>query len=180
VIASSLADLAVPIGDLHPLDGNPRRGDVAAVARSLKRFGQRKPIVARHADGVVIAGNHTLAAALQLGWAEIAVSWVDDDDATAKAYALADNKTSALGSFDEDALAAMVAEVEMVDPSLLEAASFSQDLVKNPLPEPGDAPVDPGPGDVWGVIVRCHSEAEQLALLERLQGEGLEVRALIQ
>jgi DNA modification methylase len=163
VIADSLADLAVPIGDLRTLEGNPRRGDVAAVARSLKRFGQRKPIVARHADGVVVAGNHTLAAALELGWTEIAVSWVDDDDATAKAYALADNRTSALGSFDEGALAAMVAEVHAVDPDLLLAASFDEvDLqalgvgvgagpgLTDPdeVPEPPAEPVS-RPGDLW-------------------------------
>jgi len=178
LIAESLRGLAVPVAALRSLEGNPRRGDVQAVARSLKRFGQRKPIVVRRSDNAVIAGNHTLAAALELGWSEIAVSWADDDDATAKAYALADNKTSALGSFDAADLAAMVAEVEAVDPELLLAASF--DLVTDQLPAPGDAPVDGGPGDVWGVIIRCADEREQLALLERFEAEQLDVRALIQ
>lgn len=108
MIAESLAGLAVPIDRLKPLEGNPRRGDVAAVARSLRRFGQRKPVVARP-DGTVIAGNHLLAAAQELGWTELAVSWADDDDATAKAFALADNRTAELGSFDLGDLAAMAA-----------------------------------------------------------------------
>lgn len=163
MIAESLTGLAVPVEDLRTLEGNPRRGDVAAVARSLKRFGQRKPIVARRADGVVVAGNHTLAAARELGWAEVAVSWVDDDDATAKAYALADNRTSALGTFDNADLAAMVAEVQAVDPELLEAASFDEDdlnelLAGNEVPEqltdPDEVPEPPAepvskPGDLW-------------------------------
>lgn len=43
----ALADLAVPLVNLVPLPGNPRQGDVDAVARSYAAFGQRKPLVAR-------------------------------------------------------------------------------------------------------------------------------------
>jgi len=88
MIAESLSALSTPIERLHLLEGNPRKGDVAAVARSLAAFTQRKPIVANR-DGTVIAGNHTLQAALSLGWSEVAVVFVDDDDATAKRYQLA-------------------------------------------------------------------------------------------
>ena len=35
MIVDGLAPLAVPIDELAPLPGNPRRGDVEAVARSL-------------------------------------------------------------------------------------------------------------------------------------------------
>jgi ParB-like chromosome segregation protein Spo0J len=162
VIAEPLRDLAVPLDQLRMLKGNPRRGDVAAVKRSLERFGQRKPVVAR-ADGTVIAGNHMLAAARELGWPELAVTRVDDDDATAKAFALADNRTAELGSFDLGDLAAMAADVFAVDPGLLEAASYSEaDLnallagVEVPakltdadaVPEPPVEPVS-RPGDLW-------------------------------
>lgn len=87
MIHADLAPLAVPLDTLETLPGNPRRGDVAAVVRSSAEFGQRKPIVARRhasgtAGGVVIAGNHQLAAARELGWDEIAVVWVDEVDPT--------------------------------------------------------------------------------------------------
>ena len=83
-IVPDLQGLAFPVEELTPLPGNPRQGDVQAVARSYSTFGQRKPIVARREGdgGIVIAGNHQLAAARQLGWDEIAVVWVDDDDIT--------------------------------------------------------------------------------------------------
>lgn len=139
MLAESLRDLAVPVDSLTPLAGNPRRGDVAAVARSLRRFGQRKPIVARR-DGTVEAGNHTLLAARELGWESIAVVWMDDDEATAKAYALADNRTSALGAFDESDLAAMVGEVFAVDPDLLADASFDGDYLNELLGRSGEPP----------------------------------------
>ncbi len=78
MISEDLEPLATPIADLRELPGNPRVGDVGAVARSLDQFGQRKPIVALR-DGTIIAGNHTWKAANQLGWEKIAVVYVDDD-----------------------------------------------------------------------------------------------------
>ncbi len=48
-IVPDLQRLAFPVERLTPLPGNPRQGDVQAVARSYATFGQRKPIVARHA-----------------------------------------------------------------------------------------------------------------------------------
>lgn len=147
MIAEALTALAVPVDDLKLLDDNPRRGDVRAVARSLEMFGQRKPIVAKR-DGTVIAGNHTLLAARQLGWPAIAVVYVDDDEATAKAFALADNRTAELGGYDDGALAAMIADVQTCDAELLAATGWTDaDLVrllaKNAAPtEFGDIDVD--------------------------------------
>lgn len=126
-IVDALVPLAAPISEPQLLEGNPRVGDVEAVAKSLNRFGQRKPIVAHSKTKQVIAGNHTLQAARRLGWTEIAVVWTDDDDATAKAFALADNRTAELGTYDEDALAEMIADVLEADEALLEDASFSME-----------------------------------------------------
>ena len=138
MIAEPLLPLARPVDGLRLLDGNPRRGDVESVKRSLTRFGQRKPIVVRE-DGTVEAGNTTLKAALELGWTEIAAVAFGDDDATAKAFALADNRTSELGSFDLAALAAMAADVHAADPELLKAASYTEaDL--NKLLDDGQLP----------------------------------------
>lgn len=128
MIVSGLEPLAADIDALQLLPGNPRRGDVAAVARSLDAFGQRKPIVALR-DGTVIAGNHTLQAAQSLGWEKIAVVWVDDDDATAKAFALADNHTAELGDYDNEALTALLVEIQTGDPSLIAATGYTDDEV---------------------------------------------------
>lgn len=131
MIAESLTPLATPVERLHLLEGNPRKGDVAAVGRSLKAFGQRKPIVANR-DGTVIAGNHTLQAAISLGWTEVAVVFVDDDSATAKAFALADNRTAELGGYDDDALIAYIREVQDSDTDLLEATGEAYDFTIEP------------------------------------------------
>ena len=112
MIIPSLAPLAAEIDSVYPLPGNPRKGDVEAVAASLGRFGQRKPIVVRASDRTIIAGNHTWMAAKSLGWTEIAISVVDDDEATAQAFALADNRTAELGSYDEALLLDLIRSPE--------------------------------------------------------------------
>ena len=133
MIIESLKSLAVPIDSLQGLPGNPRRGDVDAVATSLSRFGQRKPIVVRRDDGTIIAGNHTWQAAKKLGWSEIAVAYVGDDDVTAQAYALADNRTAELGDYDDELLKALIDSVGEVDPELLKDTGWSDDAVKELL-----------------------------------------------
>lgn len=164
MIQNDLRGLACDIDDLNLLPGNPRRGNVEAVARSLEAFGQRKPIVARRSDRVVIAGNHTLQAARALGWAEVAVVWVDDDEVTSKAFALADNRTAELGDYDQELLAELIGEVGSVDPELLAASGWSEEAVAElvaalepeVLPvvgDPDEVPVEvvarSVPGDVW-------------------------------
>jgi len=130
MIIESLKNLAVAIDSLQGLPGNPRLGDVDAVAKSLERFGQRKPIVVRKDDGTIIAGNHTWQAAKKLGWKEIAVAFVGDDDTTAQAYALADNRTAELGSYDEQTLKDLIDKVAAVDPELVRTSGWSDDAVK--------------------------------------------------
>lgn len=113
-IAHQLRSLAVPVDNLAPDPENARHGDVPAIRRSLTVFGQRKPIVVKQTGedlhgrptGVIIAGNHTYLGAIELGWSEIAAVFVDDDTTTARAYALADNRTGELASWDEAQLSA--------------------------------------------------------------------------
>jgi hypothetical protein len=138
MIIESLKNLAVPIDTLRGLPGNPRVGDIDAVAASLDRFGQRKPIVVRKDDGTIIAGNHTWQAAKQLGWSEIAVAYVGDDDVTAAAYALADNRTAELGNYDEQALKDLIDKVAEVDIELVHISGWDdkaiEELVKKITP----------------------------------------------
>jgi len=144
MIQSDLQNLAHPITELQLLPGNPRRGDIEAVKRSLEAFGQRKPIVVRRSDSVVIAGNHTLQAAQALGWSEIAVVWVDDDEVTSKAFALADNRTAELGDYDEEALADLINDVGSLNPGLLESSGWDDKSVQELLDrvEQVELPVD--------------------------------------
>lgn len=114
MIHPSIRDLAVPIESLVLLENNPRKGDIGAIAASYRQFGQVKPIVVRsNGDGTstVIAGNHQLQAAKQLGWDEIAVVELDATDTEAIAFALADNRTAELGFTDNSIVSELLSEV---------------------------------------------------------------------
>lgn len=111
MIHNNLSGLSLPIDSLVPLEGNPRRGNVDAIASSYKKFGQVKPIVVR-ANGdntyTIIAGNHQVQAAKSLGWTEIAAVVLDVDETEAVAFAIADNRTVELGYTDDSALFEML------------------------------------------------------------------------
>jgi ParB-like chromosome segregation protein Spo0J len=110
-IAPALRDLRIPIDSVSPWPDNPRDGDVGAISESLRRFGQQKPIVVQESSRYVTAGNHLWRAAKALGWTEIAANVVDMDDSTAEAYLIADNRTSELGSYDEELLGKLLRKI---------------------------------------------------------------------
>lgn len=189
MITPNLRPLAVPVASLALLPGNPRRGDVDAVAASLARFGQRKPIVVRASDRVIIAGNHTFQAAQRLGWEEIAAVLVDDDDATAQAYALADNRTAELGGYDDELLLELIRSVGIADADLLADTGWSEDAIAELVdridpglpdaPPSDEAPPVPTiakskPGDVWVLgahRVTCGDSKDPDSYARLLQGE---------
>lgn len=106
-----LAVEQVPLGKLKPYPGNARRGDVEAIAESLERNGQYRPLPVQRSTGFVLAGNHTLQAAQKLGWPSVQVTYLDVDDDAARRIVLADNRTSDLGGYDERALLTLLREV---------------------------------------------------------------------
>ena len=126
-----------------------------AIAASLNKFGQRKPIVVH--NGVVIAGNGTLEAAKSLGWEEIAVSVcpADWDADTAKAYALADNRSSELAEWDDKILSTQLLDLDDMGWNI-EALGF-EPLPLRDLDEDEDEipelPVEPKTklGDMWQI-----------------------------
>ena len=105
----------VEITTLKPYPKNPRRGDVEAIAQSLKVNGQYKPIVVNKRDNTILAGNHTWRAARSLGWTHIAVSFVDVDDYGAQKIVLADNRTSDMSSYDDSKLLDLLQSLSTLD-----------------------------------------------------------------
>jgi len=110
-----------------------------AIAASLNRFGQRKPIVVH--NGTVIAGNGTLEAAKSLGWTEIGITRCPDDwDAdTAKAYALADNRSSELAEWDDLVLANQLLDLDGVGWDI-EVLGFNRPTLPDFQPEEIEQP----------------------------------------
>ena len=121
---------------LTPWEQNPRNNDeaVGKVAKSIERFGFASPIIARKADGRVIAGHTRLRAAQQLGLDEVPVRFMDLDDQAASALALADNRIGEVATWNDDELAAILADLEAnaVDLDGLGWDKSALDLILNP------------------------------------------------
>ena len=157
-IHESLLSLAVDIDTLVPLDNNPRRGDVAAIMSSYKEFGQIKPIVIRPNDdgtATVIAGNHQLQAAKQLGWNKIAAVPYDVDGERAIAFAIADNRTMELGYTEPELLNEVILELADVYPELMTGLGwdeFSTAEIEQKVIRQDNRVIEPGAGFVPPVI----------------------------
>ena len=148
----------IKIANLTPDPQNARTHDdtnLKAIEGSLKEFGQRKPIVVTQ-DNVIAAGNGTVEAAKRLGWTDIQAVRVpaDWDADRIKAFALADNRTAELASWNTQVLNAQLMELVELDfdvqvigfemPQVLELKTEEEEE----LPKP---PADPitKVGDVW-------------------------------
>lgn len=103
-MTTRLAVEQAKLGDLRPYPGNARRGDVDAIAESLRVNGQFRPLIVQRSTGYVLAGNHTLQAAQKLGWPSVQITYLDVDDEQARRIVVADNRTADLGEYDDRAL----------------------------------------------------------------------------
>lgn len=145
--------------ELLPLEGNPRIGDIPALKESLRRSGQFRSLVVNRGGQTgrpleVLAGNHTLAALLELRaeepkdprWQKVAVDIVDVDAEGAAIIVAADNRIGSLGSFDDVKLAELLSGV-----TDLEGTGYTGDdlddlmaLIEEDVPDPDEEP-DTGP-----------------------------------
>jgi len=98
----------VAISSLENYQSNPRRGDIDAIALSLKAHGQYRPIVVKHGSNIILAGNHTFKAAKKLGWKKIKVTYVEADDESARKIILADNRLTDLATYNEPLLKSLL------------------------------------------------------------------------
>jgi len=187
-IVEALRPLAVPIASVSADPANARKHDgrnIEAIKGSLRRFGQRKPIVVnRRTGGTTEAGAGTLEAARQLGWGYIAVVQVDDDPTTAAAFGIADNRTAELAEWNEPELARLIQSLADEDRAATgfddgEIAALLERVDADGVPDSDVADTSPQLGAFrFSVIVECRDETHQAELLARFNDEGLTTRAL--
>ena len=175
----------VPLSELVMDPSNVRKHsgrNIEAIKGSLAKFGQQKPIVVG-SNGVVVAGNGTLAAARELGWADIAVQRTELQGADATAYAIADNRTADLAEWAETELAEALCSLRLQDAELAAAAGYSDAEIDALVA--GVARLDEGDtspqldGLEYRVVIKCDDEQHQYSVLEKLAAEGYECSALI-
>jgi hypothetical protein len=139
-IPESLAALVVPIASVRPFPRNPRRGSIELIKSSLEAHGQYRPLVVNRRTSEVLAGNHTLAAAVELGWPEIAVTFVDVDDEQAARIVAIDNRSTDVASYDERELADLLASLDDLSGTGYEQDDFDALLASLALPDDDEQP----------------------------------------
>lgn len=181
----------VNVDDLYTFEKNPRRGNIAKIADSLRVRGQYRPIVVNRGthtgrDMEVLAGNHTLLAARSLGWSHIDCGIVDVDEQTARQIVLADNRLSDLGGYDDETLAELLDSLDDFTgtgyssddlDALLAAQHQPEELTdRDDVPDIDDAPTISEEGDVYDLgphRVFCGDSTMSTTVIEHLLFDGL-------
>lgn len=123
----SLLALLTDAENVRPHPGNPRNGDIAAIAESISVNGCYRPLYAQKSTGYILAGNHTYHALLSLDMAQVPVIWLDVDDLAAKRILAVDNRAADLGNYDNGLLVDLLDSVNAHD-SLLGTGYSDGDL----------------------------------------------------
>lgn len=156
---------------VHPR--NPRKGDLAVIADSLRENLQYSPLVVQSSTRYVLAGNHTLMAARdRLGWSEIDVVMVDVDDERAYRILLSANRTADLGTYDDRLLLGLLADLDTLDGTGYDPEDLAKLEKLLAPPDVGDAPADDGGSASWGVYVVADSRDRQEQILLDLTAQG--------
>jgi DNA modification methylase len=152
-----------PVDRPQPYDKNPRLNDdaVEVVAKSIREFGFRQPIVVDEA-GVIIIGHTRLKAAKSLGLVEVPVHVARGlSPEQVKALRIADNKTAEIAEWNLELLPIELAELQGMnfDLGLLgfdqdELAKLLNPEMQQGLCDPDEIPAPPDeaitkPGDLW-------------------------------
>lgn len=198
----------MPLPEIARAVRNPKEHDLAAIRKSIEAFGctlageldeRTSRLVAGHGrlhvlnemasegksppEGIKVSDDGTWLVPILRGW-------TSRSDADAEAYLVAANRLTERGGWDRGLLADMLTDIGAADEELLAATGYDladvdELLPADPVQPPPSGEPGPGPAErvepptVWGVVVTCDSEAEQVELLERLTEEGHSVRALM-
>ena len=139
-----------------------------ATRASLRKFGQRTPIVVQKQGMVVRAGNDRLAIFREEGWSHIVALVVNENDVEATAYAIADNRTGELAEWDDDALAR---QLDALQKQGIDLDGLGFDLDDLDDLDLGELEPDADLDDAHTVARRVQSRLSQLALPHRGGGE---------
>ena len=167
--------VVVPLSVLHLDPQNARKGNVQAIADSLSEFGQHRAIIAQKTTGRIISGNHTFLAAQTLGWTQVNVFWVDDDDETALRRGLADNAVGDQAKWDEDALRTLLEQTGTDIPGLDKSQidKLFKDI-EDIVPKEAIYPLLAKPGEYYDyVMFFTESELDSLFIRSLFEGKWI-------
>lgn len=153
----------VNIESIQPYINNPRKlkdSAIDKVAKSIKEFGFRQPIVV-DANRIIVVGHTRYRASKKLGLKEVPITIADNlTPEQINAYRIADNRTNEEAEWDIDLLKTEIKELELADFNL-DLTGFDEDQLNDFLFEEQEGLTDEdevpeGPeepitklGDIW-------------------------------
>ena len=164
------------VSELRPYENNPRINGNAVeyVAKSIKEFGFKVPLVIDTND-VVVCGHTRLLACEKLGIKEVPCVIADDlSEEQIKAYRLADNKVGEIAEWDIGLL-----NLELDDITLDMSEFGFNDIFEEEPKEPKEREdLSDKVHETLEVIIECESELQQEEVFYRLTEEGYKCRVL--
>jgi len=171
------------VADLHLDPSNARNHptkNLDAIKGSLAKFGQQKTIVI-DANNVVIAGNGTLEAAKALKWSTIQCVRSCLDGTDKMAFAIADNRTSELATWEDTVLRDSLTALDEAGVDLNSLGWDDEDLKqwlgeKEFVPDlPDDDEKDAKEKNLL-LIVKCNTDDDLQMLFLELNDRGFQVK----
>jgi DNA modification methylase len=135
-------------GNLQPMPGTPRKhpkSQIRSLIKSIEAFGFNVPVLI---DGTqrIIAGHARVEAAKKIGMDNIPAIRVEHlSEAQVKAFLIADNRLAELSTWDEQALGAILLDLNELR---IEGLTESGDDEKPPVLATDEVAIT-GAGDVW-------------------------------
>jgi hypothetical protein len=121
------------LDDLTPHPRNPNNGDIGAIHTSITTNGWYGAVIVQKSSGHIIAGHHRVIAARHAGATRVPIIELDCDDDTALRIMLADNRTAALATTDDDALGSILRD--LLDTSGIQGTGYDADDLDDLLTE---------------------------------------------
>ena len=133
----------IAVSDLTFFPGNPRRGNLSEIRKSVARLGQYRSVVVRDTGSelVILAGNHTVQAMAAEGHEAVSCGVIRCSDEEARRVALADNRLSDIATDDGDALAELLSYLD----GDYEGTGWTEEDVRKLIDVPDFEPEDDSP-----------------------------------
>lgn len=163
------------VDELIPYVNNPRQNDdaVDAVASSIKNFGFKVPIVV-DGQNEIVNGHTRLKAAKKLGLSQVPVIIANDlTPEQIKAFRLADNKVGEIASWDENALAVELEELDNLD---FDMSDFGfEELIEDTFSDEFELPDGDKPNATQITFTLSNEQAEIIKdVLSKYQAQNVE------
>ena len=177
----------MPVTELTQYVNNPKEHtpeQIKNIAQSITEFGFIWPILLDK-ENMITAGHGRLLAAKHLGLTEVATMRADHlTEEQVKAFRLADNRLAQANWLEDPLREEMEALVKVGYDLALTGFSDKElnDAMKkahDPAAPVVEAETSEEADEKFQVLVTCKEEPEQVKLIERLDKEGYQCRALI-